>query len=182
LVVAVQRRVHLGGQRRRDHDHDGRSFRRRFGNSQLHVERGIGLLVADGKLRRWQRQPVPVARLLGPDRYRVAAIELAGGLHLYHLARPGDHAEAICLPFITKPKPAEWLDLLRQGYLDIQARKPDLIVFDTLSHLWSVEKENDNGEMQSAIMPLRGISELGPAVLAIHHAGQLERAHEEAPR
>jgi hypothetical protein len=83
----------------------------------------------------------------------------------------GDHVEAICLPFITKPRPLEWLDLLRQGYMDIQARKPDLIVFDTLSHLWPVEDENNNGEMQEALMPLRGMSQLGPAILLFHHVG-----------
>lgn len=83
----------------------------------------------------------------------------------------GDHCETICLPFISKPKPSQWLDLLREGYLDIQDRKPDLIVFDTLSHLWPVEDENDNGQMQAALMPLRGMSELGPAILAVHHAG-----------
>src|ERR1019366_8578741 len=27
----------------------------------------------------------------------------------------GDHAEFICIPFISKPTPLDWLDLLRQG-------------------------------------------------------------------
>ena len=83
----------------------------------------------------------------------------------------GDHAEAICLPFISKPKPADWIDMLRQGYLDVQAREPDLIVFDTLSHLWPVQEENSNSDQQQALMPLRGLSELGPAILLFHHAG-----------
>ena len=83
----------------------------------------------------------------------------------------GDNAEAICLPFITKPKPLDWLDLLRQGYLDVKERGIDLVVFDTLSHLWPVEEENSNSDQQIALMPLRGISELGPAVLLMHHAG-----------
>jgi len=82
-----------------------------------------------------------------------------------------DHAEAICIPFITKPSPTDWLDLLRQGYLDVKARKPELIVFDTLSHLWPVQEENSNSEQQVALMPLRGMSELGPAVLLFHHSG-----------
>jgi hypothetical protein len=82
-----------------------------------------------------------------------------------------DHAEVCTIPFITKPTPIDWLDLLREGYLDIQARKPDLIVFDTLSHLWPVAEENSNSQEQQALMPLRGMSQLGPAILLHHHVG-----------
>ncbi len=83
----------------------------------------------------------------------------------------GDNAEAICLPFMSKPSPADWLDLLRQGYLDVKERDVSLIVFDTLSHLWCVQEENSNSEQQVALMPLRHLSEQGPAVLLMHHAG-----------
>jgi len=83
----------------------------------------------------------------------------------------GDNAEVICVPFITKPSAADWLTLLRQGYLDIQERPVALVVFDTLSHLWPVQEENSNSDQQLALMPMRGLSELGPAVLLIHHAG-----------
>lgn len=83
----------------------------------------------------------------------------------------GDNAEAVCLPFMSKPSPADWLDLLRQGYLDVKEREVSLIVFDTLSHLWCVQEENSNSEQQVALMPLRHLSEQGPAVLLMHHAG-----------
>ena len=103
----------------------------------------------------------------------IVVSEECGGdwiLRRHHLGL-GDHIETICIPFIGKPRPDDWYELLRQGYADVKERGIALIVFDTLSHLWPVEKENDNGEIQSAIMPLRGLSELGASVLAVHHAG-----------
>ena len=93
-----------------------------------------------------------------------------------------DHAEFICLPFFTKPTMDQWLDLLRQGFSDVKQRQVELVVFDTLSHLWPVKDENDNGQMQQALMPLRYISEQGPAVLPIHHAGGPASGPEAAPR
>ena len=83
----------------------------------------------------------------------------------------GGYAEFISVPFLTKPSMGDWLELLQEGAADIMAREPDLIVFDTLSHLWPVILENDNGQMQQALMPLRQISQPGPAVALWHHMG-----------
>lgn len=109
---------------------------------------------------------------VSPGRVIVVSEECGGDWMLcqHHLGL-GDHIETICIPFIGKPRPEEWYNLLRQGYTDVKDRGIDLVVFDTLSHLWAVQNENDNGEIQGALMPLRGITELGAAVLGIHHAG-----------
>jgi hypothetical protein len=83
----------------------------------------------------------------------------------------GRHAYAVCLPFLGKPTIAQWQQLLSETLIVIGGERLDLIVFDTLSHLWPVLNENDNGEQQRAIMPARALTEAGACVLLVHHAG-----------
>lgn len=83
----------------------------------------------------------------------------------------GRNALAACLPFLAKPTYAQWGTLISETLAVVGGDQLDLVIFDTLSHLWPVLHENDNGEQQQAIMPARAITEAGAAVLLVHHAG-----------
>jgi hypothetical protein len=48
------------------------------------------------------------------------------------------------------------------------AEPTDLVVFDTISNLWPVRDENDAGEVQEALMPLRQLT-IEAALKLVHH-------------
>jgi hypothetical protein len=60
--------------------------------------------------------------------------------------------------------------------------KPDLIVVDTLSALFTMEDENDNAKMKSeVIQPLKNIAKkLNAAVLLLHHTGKYNEGSPQA--
>jgi hypothetical protein len=75
--------------------------------------------------------------------------------------------------WLGKPTWADWAQFLNEALAELRnnAGFYDLIVLDTLSHLWPVERENDNAEVAKALMPLRALANQGVAVLAVHHFG-----------
>ncbi len=75
----------------------------------------------------------------------------------------------ISRPFMGKPSMDEWLKLISWLASQVRTQKFDLVVFDTLSTLWPVMKENDAGQVTGALTPLYGITESGAAVLLCHH-------------
>ena len=92
-----------------------------------------------------------------------------------------DHVTFLIRPFHTKPDFAHWAEFL--AYLD-ELRghlNPDLIVFDTISNLWPVRDENDAVQVQSALMPLRRITE-GISLGLVHHARKSDGREATAPR
>jgi hypothetical protein len=71
-------------------------------------------------------------------------------------------------PFMVKPRPGEWKDLI-DHLAGLQHRRPaDLIVFDTLSNLWPVKDENDAGQVGASLMPLHRLTDKA-GVLLVHH-------------
>ncbi|HEV3204322.1 MAG TPA: DnaB-like helicase N-terminal domain-containing protein [Gemmataceae bacterium] len=81
----------------------------------------------------------------------------------------GDHALFVLRPFITKPTLKEWERFV--NYLEREAKEKEigLIVLDTLAGCWPVVNENDAGEVQTAIMPIRQLTNIGASVLLVHH-------------
>ncbi|MCC6677884.1 MAG: AAA family ATPase [Phycisphaerales bacterium] len=77
--------------------------------------------------------------------------------------------DVLIRPFMTKPDHAAWREFLEHLRALVIARGYDLVVFDTLSNLWPVMNENDAGEVGAALMPLRALSDAGPALMLIHH-------------
>jgi hypothetical protein len=79
------------------------------------------------------------------------------------LGLTGEHVRFLLNPFLMKPKFEDWLRFI--AYLrQLQEEKPaDLIVLDTLTNTWPVKDENDAGQVQAALMPLRQL--LNPAAL-----------------
>jgi hypothetical protein len=79
----------------------------------------------------------------------------------------GDHCEALVRPFAAKPTYLEWLVFLKRlGALQAE-QKYDVILFDTISNLWPVIRENDACEVQAALMPLHAM--MGDAALVLDH-------------
>jgi hypothetical protein len=77
----------------------------------------------------------------------------------------------IPIPFSAKPTYSQWKCLIDEAVAAVTQYGTDLVVFDTLSHLWCVQHENDNAEVANALMPLRQISNAGPGLLLTHHVG-----------
>lgn len=81
----------------------------------------------------------------------------------------GGIVDVLIRPFMTKPDHAAWRRFLDHLTGLVASRGYDLVVFDTLSNLWPVMNENDAGEVGAALMPLRVLSDAGPALMLIHH-------------
>jgi hypothetical protein len=80
-----------------------------------------------------------------------------------------DHIGFHIQPFAAKPDVETWLAFIQQIVLDVKNEGFGLVVFDTLSEMWPVKKENDAGEVQTALAPLRQITKAGAALLLVHH-------------
>lgn len=80
-----------------------------------------------------------------------------------------DHIGFHIQPFAAKPDVDSWLAFIGQIVLDVKNEGFGLVVFDTLSEMWPVKKENDAGEVQTALAPLRQITKAGAALLLVHH-------------
>ncbi len=80
-----------------------------------------------------------------------------------------DHIEMIVRPFKARPTWPVWF-----GFLDhlgnlIRDRKFDLLVLDTISKMWPVDKENDASQVDSALLPFHGAIGGECACLLDHH-------------
>jgi hypothetical protein len=81
----------------------------------------------------------------------------------------GDHVAFLVRPFLCKPTIGKWLGFLSHVIAKAEEHAADLVVFDTLSNLWPVRNENDQGEVQEALMPLHALTARGLSVLLAHH-------------
>lgn len=82
----------------------------------------------------------------------------------------GDHVGMINRPFIGRPNAAQWAAFLGTVQKAVAEYRFDLVAFDTLSKLWPVREENDAGQVEDALMPLWGVTNLGASLLLVHHA------------
>jgi hypothetical protein len=80
-----------------------------------------------------------------------------------------DNVHFMIRPLRVKPSPADWLAFLLHVKGHAERQRYDLVIFDTLGAYWPVIRENDAGEVQAALMPLRLLTELGGSVLLVHH-------------
>ncbi|MGR3309279.1 MAG: bifunctional DNA primase/polymerase [Candidatus Brocadiales bacterium] len=91
-----------------------------------------------------------------------------------------DNVHVMCLPFKCKPSKNEWQEFLT--HISSCVADYDLVIFDTLSSLWSVLNENDNAEVMQALMPLRRLTQQGVAVLLVHHSRKGDAQEGQASR
>lgn len=71
-------------------------------------------------------------------------------------------------PFPVKPRWDRWLEFLDHLRKVRERFEFEALVFDTISNLWPIRDENDATQVQSALMPLRGLGD-GLAVMLVHH-------------
>ncbi len=71
-------------------------------------------------------------------------------------------------PFQFKPSVGDWFAWLSFLTEWLEGNPCDLVVFDTLSAVWPIKNENDAGEVQAALMPLRKLA-AGRSLVIIHH-------------
>lgn len=88
-----------------------------------------------------------------------------------NLGLPGSWHYGQCLPFLGKPKLDQWTQGIQEIATWVKKKSVGLVIFDTIGNLGPGSNENDNGETQSFLAPLREICRAGAAVLCFHHHG-----------
>jgi hypothetical protein len=89
----------------------------------------------------------------------------------------GPHARLIARPFLTRPTPAAWAELIDQT-IDARADgEADLFVVDPLGSFVPGRYETDAGTVLDFLSPLQRLSDAGAAVLLLHHPRR-ERSEE----
>lgn len=81
----------------------------------------------------------------------------------------GDHLSWFCRPFLGKPTVDDWQALLDQIARIHEQRKTQVVVIDSLANLGPMRSENEAGEMLKTLLPLRRLTNLGMAVVVLHH-------------
>jgi hypothetical protein len=80
----------------------------------------------------------------------------------------GDHVHFMIRPFLCKAAWPDWLAFLSH-LRSLQGAEPyDLLVMDTLSNLWPVDRENDAGQVQQSLQPLHDLGD-DLSLLLVHH-------------
>ncbi|MFL5735050.1 MAG: AAA family ATPase, partial [Chloroflexia bacterium] len=81
----------------------------------------------------------------------------------------GGHVHMMCMPFIMRPSPTEWIEFMKHISWLVKEHHYDLVVFDTTHNLWGVQNEQDGPQAQAALMPMYMLTEQGAAVLLLFH-------------
>jgi hypothetical protein len=81
----------------------------------------------------------------------------------------GDHLCWYCRPFLGKPRPEDWLDLLDQISRLHDQQRIDLLVIDSFANLAPMRSENEAMEMLKAVLPLQRLTTRGMSVLLSLH-------------
>ncbi len=81
----------------------------------------------------------------------------------------GPHARLMARPFLTRPTPAAWADLIGHA-LDLRAAgQLDLFVIDPLASFLPGRSDCDVGTLLDMLHPLQRLAAAGTAVLILHH-------------
>lgn len=94
----------------------------------------------------------------------------------------GDHVHVVCRPFKTRPALGEWRVMLDDIATYISAHGVGVVIFDTLSTLWPTSDENDATKVTDALLPLHALTEVGAAVLLVHHPRKSDAGEGRAAR
>jgi hypothetical protein len=80
-----------------------------------------------------------------------------------------DEVIVCCQPYVKKPTVDEWATFVGKLRRIIEQEAIDLLVIDTIGDLSPWTDENSAPQVTEALAPLRLITELGCAILLIHH-------------
>ncbi|MBX7105562.1 MAG: AAA family ATPase [Gemmataceae bacterium] len=90
----------------------------------------------------------------------------------------GDHVSYFCRPFVARPTDAEW-----RAMVDVIAGiAADLVVIDPLAMVLPAGAENSPDLLLGTLTYLHRLTELGRAVMLLHHPRKAARADEMSPR
>ena len=86
----------------------------------------------------------------------------------------GPHARLLARPFLRRPTPAAWSDLVAEA-IDLRtAGELDLFVVDPLVSFLPGRSESDPGTLLEMLQPLQRLAAAGVAVLLLHHPRKLK--------
>lgn len=74
-----------------------------------------------------------------------------------------------CRPFVGRPSPEQWQELLDELQTLQAERGLDLVMIDPLAFFLPAREENHARLLLEALLPLRRLAESGVAVLLVHH-------------
>ncbi|MFL6110878.1 MAG: AAA family ATPase, partial [Catenulispora sp.] len=81
----------------------------------------------------------------------------------------GPHAQLLARPFLTRPTPAAWSDLIDHALELRAAGELDLFAVDPLASFLPGRSESDAGTLLEMLQPLQRLAAAGTAVLVLHH-------------
>ena len=81
----------------------------------------------------------------------------------------GSHANLVSRPFVGRPTPEQWDELVRHAEQLRRENKLDLFVVDPLASFLPGHSESDAGTLLDMLQPLRRLANSGVGVLVLHH-------------
>src|SRR5262245_23491182 len=81
----------------------------------------------------------------------------------------GPHAQLLSRPFLTRPTPAAWQELIDHAQELRAAGELDLFAVDPLASFLPGRSESDPGTLLEMLQPLQRLAAAGVAVLVLHH-------------
>jgi hypothetical protein len=81
----------------------------------------------------------------------------------------GPHARLLTRPFLTRPTPADWADLIDHALGLRAAGELDLFAVDPLATFLPGRSESDTNALRDMLQPLQRLAASGVAVLVLHH-------------
>jgi len=90
----------------------------------------------------------------------------------------GAETQLLSRPFRGRPSFEQWLELID----GLAAEKPDLVVIDPLAMFLPGVVENSAAAMLNVLDPLRRLTDVGAAVLILHHPRKGTTANDLSPR
>jgi hypothetical protein len=89
----------------------------------------------------------------------------------------GPHTRLVSRPFIGRPTPEQWDELIRHAEAERAAGALDVLVVDPLATFLPGRSDSDPGTLLDMLNPLRRLAEYGAAVFILHHPRK-ERSEE----
>lgn len=93
-----------------------------------------------------------------------------------------DHVHIICKPWLTKADQSDWIVFLGTLANQVKDRKHDLVIFDSIFNLWTVQDENDAPEVRDALRPMNMLMEEGAGIMLAAHPKKGDAGEGQATR
>ena len=94
----------------------------------------------------------------------------------------GDHVDALVRPFRRRPTEKEWAAFIDRVAAWTAEQGYQAVIIDPLPNFWPVWDENNAAQVIAALAPLRGLTDLGAAVLLVMHPRKSDGAEGTAAR